>query len=259
MSEIPSGYDEIAEAYREFRKRDIQLNTIQEPALIEAIRNRPVGALIDLVDLGCGAGGTTEVLANETNATRVVGVDLSRKMVALAQNIYRGDERLHFIRARGEVLPLPDDVASATVANMVLAAYPPTAEPNRPDASMRAAIAEMARVTAPGGIVAFTVMDPNFAHRRATDNSSRRLTGGSPYSRIGQEIAITWPGEKDEPASHASDYWYPVKGYEDAVGDANLELKYARGLPYPRETLEKNPRLRPFDFPHVLIVKAVKR
>jgi ubiquinone/menaquinone biosynthesis C-methylase UbiE len=99
-----------------------------------------------VVDVGTGTGFVAAGLA--PHADRVLGFDNAAGMLDVARKNLESLSISNVELAEADVhaLPLPDDAADATVANMVLHhAHDP--------ASM---IAEMARVTRPGGWVAIT-------------------------------------------------------------------------------------------------------
>lgn len=108
-----------------------------------------VGALPDLpspvcVDLACGTGDVSFLLAGRYPGGVVTGVDLSASMLAIA----RGRNRFGNVRfERGDMggLPLPDGSADVVTGGYALR--------NAPD--LREAVSEVHRVLAPGGVAAF--------------------------------------------------------------------------------------------------------
>ena len=98
-----------------------------------------------VVDVGTGTGFVAAGLA--PHARRVLAYDNAAAMLQVARaNLDRlGIDNFELAEADITALPLPDDAVDVTVANMVLHC---TTDP--------AAIAEMARVTPPGGWVAIT-------------------------------------------------------------------------------------------------------
>ena len=99
-----------------------------------------------VLDVGCGPGALTAELERRVGTEAVVAVDPSAAFVAAAQGRHPGvDVR----QAAAEELPFPDDSFDATLAQLVVH-------------FMRdpvAGLAEMARVTRAGGIVAAAVWD----------------------------------------------------------------------------------------------------
>jgi SAM-dependent methyltransferase len=99
-----------------------------------------------VLDVGCGPGALTAELVKRLGAAAVSAVDPSQSFVAAAQERHPGvDVR----RAAAEQLPFPDAVFDATLAQLVILLMEnPTV-----------GVAEMARVTRKGGVVAACVWD----------------------------------------------------------------------------------------------------
>jgi SAM-dependent methyltransferase len=102
------------------------------------------GRPLDLLDVGCGTGGTTTYLCGREGA---VGCDVARE--ALAQSRRRGLRRL--VRASAEALPFPDASFDGVLALDVLEHH---------DDDLRVA-RELRRVLRPSGVAVATV--PAFA------------------------------------------------------------------------------------------------
>src|SRR5262249_61662331 len=83
-----------------------------------------------VVDLGCGPGHTTRLLASTTGATRTVGLDSSKALLARA----RADapDGVAFFHHDVTDLPFPRSPADLLYARMVLSHLP------RPDAVLHA-------------------------------------------------------------------------------------------------------------------------
>jgi SAM-dependent methyltransferase len=103
-----------------------------------------VGARTRVLDVGCGTGVLSAAAA--ARGARPLGADLAEGMLALAR---RRHPDLEFVHADAEALPVGDGAFGAVVAGCVLNHLP---APER-------ALAEWARVVAPGGRVALTVWD----------------------------------------------------------------------------------------------------
>ena len=97
-----------------------------------------------LLDVGCGPGTITAAAA--ARGARAVGVDLAAGMLALGRERHPG---LELLEADAEALPFPDDAFDALVGGFVLNHLP----------AVETAIAEAARVLAPGGRMAVAVWD----------------------------------------------------------------------------------------------------
>ncbi len=99
------------------------------------------------LDVGCGSGALTAAIIEHAAAASVAGVEPSAGFLATA--IQRLGERAQLQRGHAAQLPLADAAVDVTVAGLVLNFTPDPA----------AALAEMARVTAPGGTIAAYVWD----------------------------------------------------------------------------------------------------
>lgn len=71
-----------------------------------------------LVDLGCGVGRLFPFYLKKVK--RVIGVDFSNNMIALAKELNKESPKVEFIHANLEKLPLSDRIADVVVLSMVL-------------------------------------------------------------------------------------------------------------------------------------------
>ena len=76
----------------------------------------PKGDISEILDIGCGTGRYSTALAAHFGAG-VVAVDPSEKMLAEARK--KATARVHYQRARGESLPLPDASVDMVFMSMV--------------------------------------------------------------------------------------------------------------------------------------------
>jgi SAM-dependent methyltransferase len=98
------------------------------------------------LDVGCGPGALTVALAGRLGASRVAAVDPSEPFVAACRaHVPRADVRM----ASAQALPFDDASFDAVLSQLVV---------NFLSDAPRA-VAEMARVTVPGGVVAACVWD----------------------------------------------------------------------------------------------------
>ena len=71
-----------------------------------------------ILDLGCGPGVLLTDMANR--ATKIIGVDTSKKMLEEARTTFQKNNKISFLEARLEELPVSDSSADAVIASMVL-------------------------------------------------------------------------------------------------------------------------------------------
>jgi SAM-dependent methyltransferase len=100
------------------------------------------------LDVGCGTGALSETLLQLVAPARLTGIDRSDGYVAYARQQVR-DERARFMAGDAQHLPFDSGTYDSAVSGLVLNFVP---QPQR-------AVAEMARVTRPGGNVACYVCD----------------------------------------------------------------------------------------------------
>jgi SAM-dependent methyltransferase len=137
---------DAADAYGRFMGR------YSEPLAVSFARWCGVEAGQQVVDVGCGPGALTAVLADLVGADRVLAADPSVPFVEAAR------ERLPGVRidvAPAEHLPYDDAIADAALAQLVVHFM----------ADPVAGLREMGRVVRPGGVVAASVWD--YAGNRA--------------------------------------------------------------------------------------------
>ncbi|MEP6851980.1 MAG: class I SAM-dependent methyltransferase [bacterium] len=133
-------FDVAADAYNRFMGR------YSEPLAVVFADAAGVGAGQRILDVGCGPGALTAVLVERLGADAVAAVDPSQPFVAAVRARLPGvDAR----RASAERLPFPDDSVDAALAELVVHFMPDPV----------AGLAEMARVTRPGGVVGACVWD----------------------------------------------------------------------------------------------------
>jgi SAM-dependent methyltransferase len=158
-------FDVPADAYGRYMGRFSEPLAVQFAAFLRLAPGQRA------LDVGCGPGALTAVLAAELGPGSVSALDPSESFVAAVR------ERLPGVDARpgtAEALPWPDNSFDRAAAQLVVHFM---ADPG-------AGIAEMARVTRPGGTVAATVWD---------------FAGGtaplSVFWRAAQEVDPAAPGE----------------------------------------------------------------
>jgi SAM-dependent methyltransferase len=114
-----------------------------------------------VVDIGCGVGRLTRVLAKR--ASRVVAVDVSSEMLARAAELNPGLDNVEWVHGDGRGLTgVPDASVDACVSHVVFQHIPDPAV-------TLAYVREMGRALRPGGWAAFQVStDPDVHRPRGT-------------------------------------------------------------------------------------------
>ncbi len=134
------GFDVAAEAYDRFMGRYSLLLSPQF-ADFAGVRNGQ-----RVLDVGCGPGALTAELVTRVGPAAVAAIDPSESFVAAARARNPG---VTVFQASAERLPFPDEAFDAALAQLVVHFM----------SDPVAGLAEMARVTRPGGIVAACVWD----------------------------------------------------------------------------------------------------
>jgi ubiquinone/menaquinone biosynthesis C-methylase UbiE len=162
------GHDALAKSYHAFFSAVTALAT---NPLLDAVRLRSGTRLLDIAS---GPGALAAEAANR--GARSVGVDLSPRMIELAQRLYPAVE---FREADVEHLPFPDHAFDAVVCAFGLGHFP------RPEL----AVAECVRTLSPGGCIAFAWWD---------DPARQRIQGM--FREAIAEIGVSVPS--DVPQGH---------------------------------------------------------
>jgi SAM-dependent methyltransferase len=116
-----------------------------------------VGADDVVVDIGCGVGRLTRVLAQR--ACRVIGVDVSAEMLARAAELNPGLANVEWVHGDGQGLPgVADGSVDACVSHVVFQHIPDPAV-------TLGYVREMGRVLRPAGWAAFQVSTDPAIHR----------------------------------------------------------------------------------------------
>jgi ubiquinone/menaquinone biosynthesis C-methylase UbiE len=128
------GHDGLAKSYHAFFSAVTALAT---NPLLDVVRLQPGTRLLDVAS---GPGALTAEAANR--GARSIGVDLSPRMIELAQQLH---PTIEFREADVEHLPFPDHAFDAVVCAFGLGHFP------KPEL----AVAECVRTLSPGGRIAF--------------------------------------------------------------------------------------------------------
>lgn len=132
--------------------------------LRQAVAGLGIGEAEAVLDLGCGTGNLTALLAESLSArARIVAADLSESMLERAREKVPDDPRLEWVRADATDLPLPDGGLDRIIC---LSTWPHFAEPER-------VAAELHRTLKPGGLLHVLHLDG-----RETINGIHQAIGG---------------------------------------------------------------------------------
>jgi SAM-dependent methyltransferase len=186
-----------------------------------------------LLEVGCGTGSLASQIAQRHPAQVVVGVDLALPYLLQAQ--HNAPHCLYAV-SDAERLPFADDAFAVGLAQLVLNFLPDPA----------AAVAEMKRVTRPGGVLAAAVWDfrGGLVYQRLFWDSAAGIdpAAGNARDRLfatplagDRALATLWTAAGLHDVATGSltvrmdyesfdDYWQPLLGGQGPVGS------YAAGL-----------------------------
>lgn len=141
-------FEERAASYESGRHGRLH-KEISDRVVELALRQSPAPRRV--LDVGCGTGYALRLLADRLpQASEFLGLDAARNMVEVARSA-SSDERLGFVHAKAERLPLCDGVFDLVVTTTSFDHWPDQAR----------GIRECARVLAPGGML---VLTDQFSH-----------------------------------------------------------------------------------------------
>lgn len=196
------------------------------PRLVDAAA---VSGGMRVLDVGCGPGGLTEVLAQRVGAReRVAAIDPSPPFVAACRAAVPGADVREGV---AEELPWPDDTFDATLSSLVVGFM---RDPGR-------GVAEMARVTVAGGTVAACFWD--VSRHGMLDLASRAITsvradldphppmigtarGDIPDLMRAAGLDVEAEGELPVTVDYDDfdDFWSPVSRAPGPIGEALEQL-----------------------------------
>src|SRR5918911_4311923 len=118
--------------------RGESMERVHQPTGAQAIERMRVPADACVLDVGCGNGWATRLLAEDARQGRVVGIDISDEMIRGARAASASIENVEFRVASAEHLPFDDDTFTHAFSMESLYYY----------ADMEAALKEIRRVLA---------------------------------------------------------------------------------------------------------------
>lgn len=147
-------------------------------ALLGALRVRLATGLT-VLDLGCGLGRLTRVLARD--AERVIALDVSNEMLAQAKQLNPELDNVQWLHGDGASLqPIADASVDVCVSHVVFRHIPDPA-------ITLGYITEMGRVLKPGGFAAFELSNDPEPHRRGRARGRDRLAARLGRAPTGQD------------------------------------------------------------------------
>jgi SAM-dependent methyltransferase len=140
-------FDRYAHSYKELHKHSVQASG-EEPDYFAAYKAAYMagsvghlsGSPLDILDFGCGVGGSTPHLRNFFPNAEILGMDVSGESIALAR---AANTETTYTAITGDALDLPDNSVDIAMAACVYHHIPPEQRPGW--------TRELKRVLRPGG------------------------------------------------------------------------------------------------------------
>jgi SAM-dependent methyltransferase len=224
---IPASFPYVIHSDAECERLELQARL----ANIEGhLRHLPIAPNDCILDIGCGSGSMARLIARSFPRAEVVGVDVREQYLDFAEQCARAEKLSNVTFHRGDVFELP--FADATF-NVVWTKYllQWLKEP-------KSALAELKRVTKPGGFVVscdyagfatehFPV-DPEFEHQ------VRQVMAGSVDGDIGRKVApfMLALGFRDVHVEMETDTLFTVIGSIDKDRRLNWETQLQAMRPH---------------------------
>ncbi len=216
-------HDKIADTFDEWARagRDAGMEEGHGDVVRQVLEQLEIRAGEQILDLGCGNGWATRLLAKSAAGTGAVGVDISQAMIARAEELHSFTIRARYEVAPFEDLGLPD--AHFTRAFSMEALYYAV--------DLDRALAEVHRVLKPGGILDFVVdyygertgtedwpEKTGLAMNRLTSDEWRDAVQRAGFTDVRTQRVIDTRGPGDEasfqPSEHFPDWATKVAMHE---------------------------------------------
>jgi ubiquinone/menaquinone biosynthesis C-methylase UbiE len=147
MPDVYASIESADEAVQERLAEVLELRAAdagQQSMLDEYLADLPLPDGARVLEVGCGTGAVARTLAVRPGVGEVVGLDPSPVFVRRAREIAAGVANLSYVVGGGTALAFDDGAFDAVIFHTVLSHIPDVSK----------ALAEAARVTAPGGALA---------------------------------------------------------------------------------------------------------
>jgi len=140
----------------------LELKTRREK-ILEELKLVPLRPGMEVLDVGCGTGAVTRILAERVSPGRVVGLDLSEERLSVARELAkeRGVSNVEYIRADVRALDLEEQQFDLAYSRCLFQYLPAQAGLDT--------LAEMKRLARPGGTVVVADLDGNHLYRYPLD------------------------------------------------------------------------------------------
>ncbi len=206
---MTTDYDPIAEQYRRAKQQPWRAH-VEAYTLMHLVGD-PAGQAV--IDIACGEGFYTRMI-RQRGAARVLGVDLSEKMIGLARATEAAQKLgIEYQVGDGRALPVGREFDLAVAAYLLNYA--------RDRAELQAMCDGIAACLRPGG--RFVTVNANPALDFSTAPSYRRY--GFETKPVGpwrEGTPVTWTFHLEDGPFDIENYWLDVEAHEDALHEAGF-------------------------------------
>ncbi len=146
----------------------LELKTKREK-ILEELKLVPLRPGMDVLDVGCGTGAVTRILAERVFPGRVVGIDLSEERLSIARNLAgeQGVSNVEYVRGDVRDLDFQDRRFDLAYSRCLFQYLPGQAGTDT--------LGGMKRLARPGGTVVVADIDGNHLYRYPLDEEWEKL------------------------------------------------------------------------------------
>ena len=146
----------------------LELKTRREK-ILEELKLVPLHPGMEVLDVGCGTGAVTRILAERVSPGKVIGIDLSEERLSVARELARerGVSNVEYIRADVRDLGLEEEKFDLTYSRCLFQYLPGKAGLDT--------LAAMKRLVRPGGTVTVADVDGNHLYRYPSDEEWEQI------------------------------------------------------------------------------------
>jgi malonyl-CoA O-methyltransferase len=143
---IAAGFNQAAHTYEQYAilQKEVNRRLLQN---LQFIKMNPR----IILDVGCGTGYATRILQKQYRGAQIIGIDLAKDMLQLAQDQKGWFSRQHYICADAQAIPLKDASVDLIFSNLTLQWCP----------DLLMTFCELFRVLKPGGALFFSTLGPD--------------------------------------------------------------------------------------------------